>query len=188
MATGVFLAGLGLSWRVVGNPDIGFQLNGARYLLAHGDVPRAEPFLYMVPWSRYVDLQWLWQLSIYGANQWGGLLGMNLLSVGYTFAASAVLMIRCRKYTGGLGAVSFAFLVLFFTINGWDYRPHTLSWIYLGLVLLCLEEYSTGDDRAVWFLPLIMMGWVNCHALFSLGLVTIGLWTIGELTEAFWRR
>ena len=169
---------------MAGNPDIGFQLNGARYFLEHGDVPRTEPFLYMVPWSRYVDLQWLWQLSMYAANLWGGLLGMNLLSVGFTFVASVILLIRCRKLAGGLGAISFAFLVLIFTFNGWDFRPQTLSWVYLGLVLLCLEKYSAGDNRAIWFLPLIMVGWVNCHALFSLGLVTIGLWTMGEMVEA----
>ena len=181
----VFAAGLGMSWRMVGNPDLGFQLNAARYLLSHGDVPRAEPFLYTVPWSRYVDLQWLWQLSIYGANQWGGILGMNLLCVGYTFIASAILLIRCRNWCGELGAVSAGFLLFFFMVNFWDFRPHTISWIYLGLVLLCLERHSAGERRAVWFLPVVMLGWVNCHALFSLGLMTIGLWTIGELVEAF---
>ena len=180
----VFLAGLGMSWRMVGNPDLGFQLNAARYLLSHGDVPRAEPFLYTVPWSRYVDLQWLWQLSIYGANQWGGILGMNLLCVGYTFIASAILLIRCRNWCGGIGTVSAGFLLFFFMVNFWDFRPHTISWIYLSLVLLCLERHFNGDKRAVWFLPLVMLGWVNCHALFSLGLMTIGLWTAGEVVEA----
>jgi len=180
----VFLAGLGMSWRMVGNPDLGFQLNAARYLLSHGDVPRAEPFLYTVPWSRYVDLQWLWQLSIYGANQWGGILGMNLLCVGYTFIASAILLIRCRNWCGGIGTVSAGFLLFFFMVNFWDFRPHTISWIYLSLVLLCLERHFNGDKRAVWFLPPVMLGWVNCHALFSLGLMTIGLWTAGELVEA----
>jgi hypothetical protein len=180
----VFLAGLGMSWRMVGNPDLGFQLNAAKYVLTHGDVPRAEPFLYTVPWSRYVDLQWLWQLSIYGANQWGGILGMNLLCVGYTFIASAILLIRCRNWGGGLGAVSAGFLLFFFMVNFWDFRPHTISWIYLGLVLLCLERHYAGDKRAAWFLPVVMLGWVNCHALFSLGLMTIGLWTAGELVEA----
>ena len=180
----VFLAGLGMSWRMVGNPDLGFQLNAARYVLAHGDVPRAEPFLYTVPWSRYVDLQWLWQLSIYGANQWGGILGMNLLCVGYTFIASAILLIRCRNWCGGIGTVSAGFLLFFFMVNFWDFRPHTISWIYLGLVLMCLERHFNGDKRAVWFLPVVMLGWVNCHALFSLGLMTIGLWTAGEVVEA----
>ena len=180
----VFLAGLGMSWRMVGNPDLGFQLNAARYVLSHGDVPRAEPFLYTVPWGRYVDLQWLWQLSIYGANQWGGILGMNLLCVGYTFIASAILLIRCRNWCGGLGTVSAGFLLFFFMVNFWDFRPHTISWIYLSLVLLCLERQFAGDKRAVWFLPLLMLGWVNCHALFSLGLMTIGLWTVGEVVEA----
>lgn len=169
---------------MVGNPDLGFQLNAARYLLSHGDVPRAEPFLYTVPWSRYVDLQWLWQLSIYGANQWGGILGMNLLCVGYTFIASAILLIRCRNWCGGLGAVSAGFLLFFFMVNFWDFRPHTISWIYLSLVLLCLERHFNGDKKAVWFLPVVMLGWVNCHALFSLGLMTIGLWTAGEVVDA----
>jgi hypothetical protein len=180
----VFLTGLGMSWRMVGNPDLGFQLNAAKYVLTHGDVPRAEPFLYTVPWSRYVDLQWLWQLSIYGANQWGGILGMNLLCVGYTFIASAILLIRCRNWCGGFGTVSAGFLLFFFMVNFWDFRPHTISWIYLSLVLLCLERHFNGDKRSVWFLPLVMLGWVNCHALFSLGLMTIGLWTAGELVEA----
>ena len=180
----VFLAGLGMSWRMVGNPDLGFQLNAARYVLAHVDVPKAEPFLYTAPWSRYVDLQWLWQLSIYGANQWGGILGMNLLCVGYTFIASTILLIRCRNWCGGIGTVSVGFLLFFFMVNFWDFRPHTISWIYLGLVLLCLERHSFGEKRAVWFLPLVMLGWVNCHALFSLGLMTIALWTMGELVEA----
>ena len=155
----VFLTGLAMSWRMVGNPDLGFQLNAARYVLAHGDVPRAEPFLYTVPWSRYVDLQWLWQLSIYGANQWGGILGMNLLCVGYTFIASAILLIRCRNWCGGLGTVSAGFLLFFFMVNFWDFRPHTISWIYLSLVLLCLERHSAGEKKAVWFLPLIILGW-----------------------------
>jgi len=137
-----------------------------------------------VPWSRYVDLQWLWQLSIYGANQWGGILGMNLLCVGYTFIASAILLIRCRNWCGGIGTVSAGFLLFFFMVNFWDFRPHTISWIYLGLVLMCLERHFNGDKRAVWFLPLVMLGWVNCHALFSLGLMTIGLWTAGEVVEA----
>lgn len=180
----VFLVGLALSWREVGNPDLGFQLNGARYLLEHGDVPRDEPFLYTVPWSRYVDLQWLWQVTIYGANQWAGLLGMNLLCLAYTLAASAVFLIRARAWCDGLGAVAAGLLLLLFMVNQWDFRPHTLSWVYLGLVLLCLEKFSGGDKRAGWFLPLLMVGWVNCHALFSLGLVTLGLWTLGELGEA----
>ena len=180
----VFLTGLGLSWRGVGNPDLGFQLNAARYLLTHGDVPRAEPFLYTVPWSRYVNLQWLWQLGLYAANGAGGLVGMNLFCVGLTFAAAAVLLIRCRIWAGGIGAVAAGFLLFFFMVNFWDFRPHTVSWIYLGLVLLCLERHSLGERKAVWFLPLILLGWVNSHALFSLGLATIGLWTVGELLEA----
>lgn len=180
----VFLVGLGLSWRWVANPDLGFQLNAARYFLTHGDVPKEEPFLYTVPWSRYVNLQWLWQLSVYGANAVAGLLGMNLLCVGYTFAAAAVLLARCRHWGGGLGTVAAGFLLFFFMLNFWDFRPHTISWIYLGLVLWCLERHHAGDRRAVWFLPFILLGWVNSHALFSLGLMTIGLWTLGELVAA----
>jgi len=176
------LTGFCLAWHWIKNEDLGFQLHAAKLILQTGDVPRAEPFLWTEPGGSYTDLQWLWQLGIYGCWRWLGYGGLMVVNVAIQFLAFGIWAWRVsRMEKRGVGLGSFVLLVIFFLVNNWQIRPHSLSWVYLGLTLLVLEEHSRGDRRALLFLPLISLAWVNCHALFSLGLLAAGLWMVGDL-------
>ena len=176
------LTGFCLAWHWIKNEDLGFQLNAAKLILQTGDVPRAEPFLWTEPLGKYIDLQWLWQLGMYGCWRWFGYGGLMLVNLGIQFVAFAVWVGRVwRMEKRSLGLGSFVLLLIFFLVNNWQIRPHSLSWVYLGLTLLVLEEQSRGNRRAIWFLPLITLAWVNCHALFSLGLLAVVLWVLVDL-------
>jgi len=176
------LTGFCLAWHWIKNEDLGFQLNAAKLILQTCDVPRAEPFLWTETGGKYIDLQWLWQLGMYGCWRWIGYGGLMIVNVGIQFLAFGIWAWRvCRLEKRGLGLGSFVLLGLFFLVNNWQIRPHSLSWVYLGLTLLMLEEHSRGNRRMIWFLPLISLVWVNCHALFSLGLLAAGLWMLGDL-------
>jgi hypothetical protein len=173
----VFLAGGSLGWVWTFNEDLGFQLNAARYLWQQGDVPRTEPFLYSEPGVRYVNLQWLWQLGIYAAHSGLGLEGATLVNLILQALAGGVFLWRWRNLRDGAlpGAGVAGVLLWYFMSTPVGIRPHSLSWVWLGLVLLCLESARKGDRRGAWGLPACLAGWVNCHALFSLGLVTTAL-------------
>ena len=176
------LTGFCLAWKWIKNEDLGFQLHAAKLILQTGDVPRGEPFLWTEPGGSYTDLQWLWQLGIYGCWRWLGYGGLMVVNFGIQLVALGVWSWRVFRMGGRpLGLGSLWLLLIFFFVNIWPIRPHNLSWIYLGLTLLVLEEQSRGNRRALWFLPLILLGWVNCHALFSLGLLAAGLWMVGDL-------
>jgi len=176
------LTGFFLAWHWIKNEDLGFQLNAAKLILQTCDVPRAEPFLWTETGGKYIDLQWLWQLGMYGCWRWIGYGGLMIVNVGIQFLAFGIWAWRVyRIEKRGLGLGSFVLLGLFFLVNNWQIRPHSLSWVYLGLTLLMLEEHSRGNRRMILFLPLISLFWVNCHALFSLGLLAAGLWMLGDL-------
>jgi hypothetical protein len=176
------LTGFFLAWKWIKNEDLGFQLHAAKLILQSGDVPRGEPFLWTEPGGSYTDLQWLWQLGIYGCWRWLGYGGLMVVNIGIQLAALGVWGWRVFRMRGRpLGLGSLWLLLIFFFVNIWPIRPHNLSWVYLGLTLLVLEEQSRGNRRALLFLPLISLAWVNCHALFSLGLLAAGLWMLGDL-------
>jgi len=173
-----------LSWHWITNEDLGFQLNAARYLVENGDVPRQEPFLWTEPTGTYINLQWLWQLPCYGIWKTGGAGWLMAFNLVLQLLAVGVLILRRMRLGQGsleLGVGTFLILLLFFFLNDWRVRPHSLSWIYLGLVMLVLEANERGDRGALWFLPCIFLFWVNCHALFSLGLASLLLWASVDL-------
>lgn len=176
------LTGFCLAWKWIKNEDLGFQLHAAKLILQTGDVPRGEPFLWTEPGGSYTDLQWLWQLGIYGCWRWLGYGGLMMVNFGIQLVALGVWAWRVFRMGGrSLGLGSLWLLLIFFFVNIWPIRPHNLSWVYLGLTLLVLEEHSRRNRRALLFLPLILLAWVNCHALFSLGLLAAGLWMVGDL-------
>ncbi|NBR46633.1 MAG: hypothetical protein EBT68_05930, partial [Verrucomicrobia bacterium] len=92
----VFLAGGVLGWTWTFNEDLGFQLNAARYFWEHGDVPRAEPFLYSEPGARYVNLQWMWQLGLHAAYTRLGLEGATLANLALQGMAAGIFLWRWR--------------------------------------------------------------------------------------------
>lgn len=173
----VFLAGALLAWTWTFNEDLGFQLNAARFFWEHGDVPRGEPFLDIYSSHHYVDLQWLWQLALYAIYTITGLEGAMLANLLIQALAGGILLWRYRSNEGvSAGPVTALLLLMFFIGSPGTIRPHSLSWVFLGLVLHCLESARRGDMRGAQLLPLCMAGWVNCHALYSLGLITIFLY------------
>jgi len=185
----VFLAGGLMGWTWTFNEDLGFQLNAARYFWEHGDVPRAEPFLYSEPGARYVNLQWMWQLGLHAVYTTFGLPGATLGNLLLQGMAAGIFLWRWRNLRDGAapGALVAGVLLLYFISTPTAIRPHSLSWVWLGLVLLCLEAVRGGDIRGAWALPACLAGWVNCHALFSLGLVATALYAGTAWAVEAWR-
>jgi len=186
----VLLAGGVLGWAWTFNEDLGFQLNAARFFWQHGDVPRIEPFLYSEPGARYVNLQWLWQLGIHAAYTRLGLGGATFLNLILQGLAAGIFLWRWRNLRDGArpSAQLAGVLLIYFIGTPLGIRPHSLSWVWLGLVLLCLESARKGDVRGAWGLPVCMAGWVNCHALFSLGLVAAALFSGTAWSWDAWKK
>ena len=179
----VFLLGQVLGMREIASPDLGFHLSTARFILENGEFPQTDPFTWSVPDHRYVDLQWGFQLAVYGAMGMAGTLGIVVLTSALTFAFGALLLLRSRRREGALPISAALLLLVFFLGNYWEPRPHLFSWVLGSLLLFVLEEHARGSSRWLPFVPLILLVWVNSHSLFVLGLVILGAYGAASLVR-----
>ncbi len=177
------LLGLGLGFREISSPDLGFHLATARWILENGWVPSTDPFTYTVADHAYIDLQWLWQLSLHTVHGLAGPTGIVLLATLSTLAFAGLLGARIVRRNGALGSAGLLLLFLFLLGTQWEPRPHLFSWILGSLVLWILEENARGNRRFLPWLPAVMALWVNTHSLFVLGLVAIGAHLVGHLVQ-----
>ena len=178
--TAVFLSLLAffLGWREISSPDLGFHLNSARYILQNGHWPSAEPFLFTTPSATYVDLQWLFQLVTGWVFQFVGPSGLSICLI--LLIALILLLCRWRIKPLGIHSVGGFFVVgfLFLLSQDWEWRPGLFSAAYLALLLITLEKHKRSASRVIWFLPGLFLLWVNTHALFSIGLVVMAIYTV----------
>lgn len=144
----VLVLGVILGWREVAGADLGFHLATARWMLEHRSFPATDPFTYTIADHPYVDLQWLFQLLMYGLLQLGGTAAIVQGTTVLTLAFAALLLVRAWRRDGRLARSSIVLLLLFLLGNLWEAWPHLLSWILGSLVLLVLEEHARGTAVA----------------------------------------
>ena len=191
-----FVLGILLGWRQVASPDIGFHLSTARWIVEHRAFPATDLFSFTFQGHPYIDLQWLFQLVMYGANAIGGTGLIIVVKILVTLKFWALLVWRARRMTSSQApsdrrtlAPSHLpwsvplFLLLVALGDYFEERPHLFSWVYGSLILLILEEFGRGNRRWLPALPVVMLLWVNSHQLFELGLVLMGVHLVWELRK-----
>ncbi len=159
------------------SPDIGFHLNHGRWIVENAKVPVLHPFLQGE--FPYLDLSWAYQVVMWWLYRTNGTAALIYANLGMALTCFALLVWQSRQNEGRLSVWLGPVLALGALGSHWEIRPHTLSWIFLSLLLLLLKQHRQGRNRrALWFLPAIMLLWVNCHSLFALGVVVLGVYAL----------
>jgi hypothetical protein len=167
------------------SPDVGFHLQSARWMLENHSFIVKDSFTYTSFGNNYYDLQWLYQLFLYALYKLGK--DELLVIVNAILICASVLLawFRCRKES--LNAIRPALFLLLVIIGSqslmWEIRPHVFSWLFLSLILLILSNYKAGKSKQIYFIPVIIIFWVNSHSLSILGLVIIGIYLFGTYLE-----
>ena len=159
--------------KLLGDPDTYWHIAAGQWMLAHGTVPRADPFSFSMPGAPWVAHEWLSELGFALAWRVGGWGGVALLAA----AAAALAMGNLARHLGRvlaplpvlvLGLLAMATLAPVLLA-----RPHILA-------LPAMEAFVAGvlaaraASRAP---PLALLGvmalWANLHGGFVLGLALI---------------
>jgi len=162
--------------------DIWWHLRTGQLIWQRGSVPQVDWFTYTNQDRPWIDLHWGFQLLMAGLH---GVGGVRLLIL--TKALVTALAIAVAWLAGGRGLPVWAKILLWIpaviVISGRSYvRPEMLSLLFLGTWLLVLDRMR-DHPRWVWFLPLIQVLWLNCHALFVLGLVVCAAYAVDHLVR-----
>ena len=177
----LFVLGLVFGHRQLISPDLGFHLSSAQWILENGKIPSKDIFTYTVPENTYIDLQWTYQLVVYGLLKAFGPGGISALTTLFTLVFAATLLWRVKLRNGNVTLAAVLILLLFFLGNMWEVRPHLFSWIYGSLIFAVLEQNNKGAKKWLPALPVLMLLWVNAHSLYVLGLIGIATYVFADV-------
>ncbi len=173
-----------LPWAVVGlacvfalrrldDSDTWWHLAAGRWIAENAAVPTTDTLSYTVNAHAWINLQWLWDLALYGLHGAWGVNALIFASAAAYTAAFAIMVAHLRRWLGPIAACLVAVWVLLASQDRFTIRPEMLSYLLLQCVLWLLATARADEGRRLWLLAPLMLLWVNVHALFILGVFAI---------------
>lgn len=173
-----------LSLRQLSDLDLGFHLKYGQWISQHHRVPTNDLSTYTVPDNQYIDLHWLFQVVLYQFFALGGYPAVSLLVCLLSCLVFLLLLTINRKEGIPLPYTVFWILTAFLLIDQRiAARPEIVTYIFILITLLILDDYTRRNKDRLFFLPLLMLLWCNIHALFILGLFIIAVYIAGKWIE-----
>jgi hypothetical protein len=160
--------------------DLFYNLRLGEIVLATKTVPTTNLLSFTYPGFPDPNLAWIFQIILALAYRAGGIAGtvvLKTLSVVATFA----LLHRATIRRGGHPVVA----ALALALAAWAAeprfveRPHLVTFLGLGYLMLALERAEGGRSR--WLLALLPLGlvWANGNSCFFLAPAILGLYAAG---------
>jgi hypothetical protein len=174
----LFISLFAMATREAMDPDMWWHLATGRYILEERTIPREDIFSYTVPGRRWITHEWLTQVAMVGLHRLGGRPALMLASAAVVTAAFALVYVQCRgKPYVAVFAVLVAAVASAIT---WGPRPQMVNILLIALFTALIERYRQNGGRAIWWLPLLTVVWVNMHSGFFLGLGLLGVVLAGD--------
>jgi hypothetical protein len=160
--------------RFIVDPDLWWHIKVGDAILSTHHWPVTDPFSFTVfgqPWLAY---EWLGDVVLAGAWRLGGFRGLAALLVALG-SATILALYAFATLRSGNSKAGFATAAMLFVLASVSFslRPQMLGYLFLVLTLIVLERFRQGKPRALWFLPILMLLWVNSHGSWIIGLATI---------------
>lgn len=175
----LFLSLLAMATLELLDPDFFWHLRTGQLIWETGSIPRVDPFSYTIPGQPWTAHEWLSEVIFYAVYLRAGQEGLILffaLIITLTFGIVYYLS-DGKPYLAGLGIL----LAALASAVAWGVRPQMFTMLLAAATVLILVEYRKGKRNLVWFLPLLMVLWVNMHGGYLLGLALVGMYLLGLL-------
>jgi len=172
-----------LAPRLLGDASIGWHIRNGELVLRTHSITRVDPFSVTMGGQTWYAWEWLYDAKIAGIHHWMGLNGVVFFTaviIALTFALTLHLCLR-RGADLPVAALLLA-LSLGVSMIHLFARPHVLSWLFTVVWFQLLDSSESANhaasQRRLWYLPALMLLWVNVHGGFVLGFALLGLYLL----------
>jgi hypothetical protein len=148
-----------------------------RELLAHGSLPRGNPYSYSAPGFLWLHHEWLSEVLMGSMFDKFGPLGLKLLK--FTCAACTIwFIVLAESETAASAFVQAAILLVVAMILApvMQFRPQLFDFVALAAIIALLTRHNWRGSAPLWIAIPIVAVWSNLHGGFFLGLVAIGVY------------
>jgi hypothetical protein len=183
------LSGGALASRLLGDAGIGWHIRNGELMLQTRAITRTDPFSSAMSRQPWYAWEWLYDLLIAGIHHWMGLNGVVFFTA-LLVAATFALTLRVAVARGGNLPLTIVLLALSLGASSIHLfaRPHIFSWLFVVVWFQALDswETTTGPDwnRRLFWLPALMLLWVNLHGGFVTGFVLLGIYLVSEFLQS----
>jgi hypothetical protein len=178
----VFHSGQGL----LGDGDTGYHIRTGELILRTWQVPTEDPYSFHYPPLKWTAHEWLSEVIMAEVFRIAGLTGVVL------FFAFLLAVIHWLLYQSLRSRSNDIFLCVAVTLvataassTHWLARPHAFSLLFTMIWYHCLDRFQyKNENTLIYYLPLLMLVWVNLHGGFIIGLVLLAFYIVGNTWSA----
>src|ERR1700730_8887495 len=188
-----------LSVRLLGDAGIGWHIRTGQEILATHAIPRVDSFSSSMNGKPWFAWEWLYDLVVGGLEGVTGLNGVVFLTALMIAAVFGwTLRLLLRRSTNIFVAVVLVMLAASASMIHFFARPHVVSWL---LTLAWFQVLDSSQRKAfgaarpfagrirtgpwLWFLPLVMVLWVNLHGGFLVAFALLGIYWLSTVWLGF---
>jgi hypothetical protein len=173
-----FLAVFAMAARYSVDTDTWWHLRTGAWIVEHRAILTSDPFSYTRYGESWRYPGWLVETLMYLSHQAFGPGGLNLWTA---LMVTLAFLFVWQTLDGGV------FLKAFVTILAaaasavyWAARPYLVTFVLAAAFLWILEDFRWGRSpraqKRLWWLPLLMLIWVNSHGGFVVGFLLWGVY------------
>ena len=172
----VLLIALSIAFLLPVTPqDYWWYLRIGHDTLTTGAVPRLDTLTFTRTGTPVDYQSWGAAVLFWLVYRLGGLT-LTVLLRGVLLAATLTLVWASVRLSGvgRLGASLVLLAAVLTSSNNWSIRPQLLAYPLFALAIFILYKWQNGEKKAVYWLPLIMLVWVNLHGSFVMLILLVG--------------
>lgn len=160
----------------VTDPDYYWHVSYGEWILDHGKLPTVDFWSWTFDGHPYRLTQWLGELVMGAANRIGGEFGTQFISTALMVATISFSYRAARCFLDNrLAALAVALFCD--TLINLPCRPHQFTHLGLAILTTIMATYlTTGRRRVLYWIPALMVLWVNLHGGYAVGLAY--LWVV----------
>lgn len=162
--------------------DTAWLMRAGQLILAERRLPSRDIFSWTCRNEPWVLYQWLFEVLLAATFNTMGPRGLWVSALLASVAAGIVYFyLLPRQWLRLRLPLTIAFPFLAFALSPpWFFvRPQLVSHLFIPLFINACERFRrTGRARSLWYLPLLMIIWANCHPLWVIGILIIGAYVL----------
>ncbi len=176
-----FLAIFAMAARISVDTDTWWHLRAGQWMLDHRQIPQADPFSYTRGGESWQYPGWLVELPMIVLYRLGGPGLLNLWTAAFVTLAFGFIWFTL---TGNVFLRAFT-LIMAATVSAvyWAARPYLVTFLLAAVFIFILEDFRWRNRDHLWWLPVLMVVWVNSHGGFIVGFLIWGVYTFDILLK-----
>ncbi len=164
-----------LASRKCGSFDLWWHLRAGQYIVSQKIFPFYNTFSHTALFHPWIAYSWLTEIIFYYVS----VLGFNwLIVLKICLIITTFIVVFKTTYLASNKNFNLSILIILFmayiSSTSWLLRPQLFSFLFTAFFVYILNEFEYDNRKKVlWFIPLIMLFWVNLHIYFVIGLFLI---------------